>query len=208
MKALKQVLAISVFATLMGTAPAFADAAKPGQSMTHIKTVAGVASLLESANVIIYLQGGATSAVMGESLAAPDGRYIFHIPLTAKKSGLEHLGSNIVFFNTDTNKQVQLRNPMINLATGDVSATVTQAENKLLKIFTITNASALKAKVSDDRATRIRSTSYAGANLNLAPGFAQSLNTLLGLSEGTIPEGTNLATADITIYGKAGKNNG
>lgn len=205
MKAFKQGLTIFVIVTLLGTAPAFADAAKPGQSMTHIKTVAGVASLLESANVIIYLQGGATSAVMGESLAAPDGRYVFHIPLTAKKSGLEHLGSNIVFFNTATNKQVQLRNPVINLATGDVSATITQTENKLLKIFTIPNAKELKAKVDNNQATKVRTTSYAAAQLDLAPGIAQSLNVLLGLAEGTIPEAANFATADITLYGKAAK---
>lgn len=205
MKAFKQGLTIFVIVTLLGTAPAFADAAKPGQSMTHIKTVAGVASLLESANVIIYLQGGATSAVMGESLAAPDGRYVFHIPLTAKKSGLEHLGSNIVFFNTATNNQVQLRNPVINLATGDVSATMTQTENKLLKIFTIPNAKELKAKVDNNQATKVRTTSYAAAQLDLAPGIAQSLNVLLGLAEGTIPEAANFATADITLYGKAAK---
>ena len=36
---------------------AFADTAKPGASMTHMKTAAGVASTLEAAGVILYVQG-------------------------------------------------------------------------------------------------------------------------------------------------------
>ena len=50
---------------------AFADTAKPGASMTHMKTAAGVASTLEAAGVILYVQGGATSAVIGYVLAVP-----------------------------------------------------------------------------------------------------------------------------------------
>jgi hypothetical protein len=198
-------LVLSSLLALAGIAPALADAAKPGQSMTHIKTVAGVSALLENSNVILYLQGGATSAIMGDSIASADGRYVFHIPLTAKKSTLDHLGSNIVFFNTANNKQVQLRNPSINLSTGDVTATITQEENKTLKVFTITNLGALKAKITDDKGTKTRATAYAGANLVLAPGIAQSLNSLLELPVGTIAEGLNFATADLTIISKLAK---
>jgi hypothetical protein len=142
---------------------------------------------------------------MGESIASADGRYVFHIPLTAKKTILEHLGSNIVFFNTANNKQVQLRNPVINLSTGEVTATITQAENKSLKVFSITNLADLKAKNTDDRSARTRATAYAGANLALAPGIAQSLNALLELPAGTIPDAANFATADLTIYSKLAK---
>ena len=205
MKLAGKSLVLSSVIALVGIAPAVADAAKPGQSMTHIKTVAGVSALLENSNVILYLQGGATSAIMGDSIASADGRYVFHIPLTAKKSTLEHLGSNIVFFNTANNKQVQLRNPSINLSTGDVTATITQAENKALKVFTISNLSDLKAKITDDKSAKTRTTAYAGANLALAPGIAQSLNALLELPVGTIAEGLNFATADLTIIGKLAK---
>lgn len=205
MKVLKTSIAISILAVTVGASSAVADAAKPGQSMTHIKTVAGVSALLENSQVILYLQGGATSAVMGDSIASAEGRYIFHIPLTAKKSTLEHLGSNIVFFNTANNKQVQLRNPSINLSTGDVTASITQVDNKSLKVFTITNLSELKAKITDDKKAKIRSTAYVGANLALAPGIAQSLNTLLDLPTGTIAEVLNFATADLTIYSKVVK---
>jgi hypothetical protein len=205
MKLAGKSLVLSSVIALVGIAPAVADAAKPGQSMTHIKTVAGVSALLENSSVILYLQGGATSAIMGDSIASADGRYVFHIPLTAKKSTLEHLGSNIVFFNTANNKQVQLRNPSINLSTGDVTATITQAENKALKVFTISNLSDLKAKITDDKSAKTRTTAYAGANLALAPGIAQSLNTLLELPVGTITEGLNFATADLTIIGKLAK---
>lgn len=205
MKLAGKSLVLSSVIALVGIAPAVADAAKPGQSMTHIKTVAGVSALLENSSVILYLQGGATSAIMGDSIASADGRYVFHIPLTAKKSTLEHLGSNIVFFNTANNKQVQLRNPSINLSTGDVTATITQAENKALKVFTISNLSDLKAKITDDKSAKTRTTAYAGANLALAPGIAQSLNTLLELPVGTIAEGLNFATADLTIIGKLAK---
>jgi hypothetical protein len=205
MKLAGKSLVLSSVIAVVGIAPAVADAAKPGQSMTHIKTVAGVSALLENSNVILYLQGGATSAIMGDSIASADGRYVFHMPQTAKKSTLEHLGSNIVFFNTANNKQVQLRNPSINLSTGDVTATITQAENKALKVFIISNLSDLKAKITDDKSAKTRATAYVGANLVLAPGVAQSLNTLLELPVGTIAEGLNFATADLTIIGKLAK---
>lgn len=205
MKQLRNFLAVSILIGASGVTPAVADAAKPGQSMTHIKTIAGVSAQLESSGVILYLQGGATSAIMGDSIASADGRYVFHIPLTAKKSALEHLGSNIVFFNTVNNKQVQLRNPVINLSTGDVTATIPQVENKSLKVMTITNLSEIKAKITDDKSAKTRATAYAGANLALAAGIAQSLNTLLELPAGTIGEGVNFATADLTIFSKIAK---
>ena len=48
---------------------AFADAAKPGQSMTHMKTLAGISATLEGQGILLYVQGGATSAVAGESVS-------------------------------------------------------------------------------------------------------------------------------------------
>jgi hypothetical protein len=58
--------------------PALADAAKPGQSMTHIKTAAGVASTLEAAGVILYVQGGATAGVIGDSLSSATSHNCIH----------------------------------------------------------------------------------------------------------------------------------
>jgi Na+-transporting NADH:ubiquinone oxidoreductase subunit NqrA len=57
----------TVIGLVLSSNVAFADSAKPGQSMTHMKTAAGVASTLEAAGVILYVQGGATSAVIGET---------------------------------------------------------------------------------------------------------------------------------------------
>ena len=50
-------MAMSSFLLIGSSGTAFADAAKPGQSMTHMKTAAGVASTLEAAGVILYVQG-------------------------------------------------------------------------------------------------------------------------------------------------------
>ena len=106
----------SIFASILlisTTAPASADAAKPGQSMTHLKTAAGVASTLEAAGVILYVQGGATAAVIGENLSSASSQVVFHIPVTANKAGVQHVGSNIIFFNTANNQFLTLKNPVI-----------------------------------------------------------------------------------------------
>ena len=182
--------------------PASADAPKPGQSMTHMKTGAGLASTLEAAGIIMYVQGGATSSVIGDSIGAPTGQYVFHIPITANKSGIQHLGSNIVFFNTANNNQLQLRNPVINLKTGEVTATVPQAENKSLTILTITNGLTLKAKVTNDKKAKLRTTAYAGATLSLAPGIAAAISSILGLPENSLPEGAAFGSTDVTLYSK------
>lgn len=60
-------IAMSSLLLITSTGAAVADSAKPGQSMTHMKTAPGVASTLEAAGVILYVQGGATAAVIGEN---------------------------------------------------------------------------------------------------------------------------------------------
>lgn len=189
--------------TAAGVAPASADAAKPGQSMTHMKTVTGLAPTLESAGVILYSQGGATSAVMGESLATADGQVVFHVPITGTKRGVQHAGSTLVLLNTANNRQVQLRNPVIDLAKGVVTATVPQGTGAPTTVFTITNAASLKPKVTTDRAAGVRTTAYTGAALAIAPGVGQVLDTLLGLPAGSLPDGTPFATADVTLSASA-----
>jgi hypothetical protein len=181
---------------------ASADSAKPGQSMTHMKTGAGLASTLEAAGVVLYVQGGATSSVIGDSIGAAAGQYVFHIPITSNKSGVQHLGSNIVFFNTANNLQLQLRNPVIELSTGVVRALVPQAGDQVLDILTITNASTLKAKITRDRKANLRTTAYVGATLSLAPGIAASISSILGLPANSLPDAAAFGSADVTLYGK------
>lgn len=201
---LRSTIAVATSALILIALPntAVADAAKPGQSMTHMKTGAGLASTLEAVGIIMYVQGGATSSVIGDSIGGPTGQYVFHIPITANKSGVQHLGSNIVFFNTANNNQLQLRNPVINLKTGEVTATVPQAENKSLTILTITNGSTLKAKVTNDKKAKLRTTSYAGATLSLAPGITAAISSILGLPENSLPEGAAFGSTDVTLYSK------
>lgn len=202
----RRTLARSASAVLIGgaliataTAPAWADAAKPGQSMTHMKTVTGLAPTLEASGVILYSQGGATSAVMGESLAAADGQVVFHVPVTGTKRGVQHAGSSLVLLNSGNNRQVQLRNPVIDLARGVVTATVPQGSPTPITVFTITNAGSLKPKVTTDRKTGLRTTAYTGAALSIAPGVGPVLDSLLGLQAGSLPDGTAFATADVTL---------
>jgi hypothetical protein len=170
-----------------------------------MKTSAGLAALLESGGVVIYVQGGATASVMGESIAAADGQLIFHIPVTGTKAGVQHIGSNIVFFNTTNNRQVQLQNPVINLTTGQVTAGIPQADSKSMPVLTITNASTLKSTKTNDRKAGIRTSNYKGATLALAPGIGAALSSLLGLPEGTLPEAAAFGTADITLNSKIAK---
>jgi len=188
--------------TGFGATSAHADAAKPGQSMTHMKTAQGLSATLERAGITLYVQGGATAAVMGESIASANGQYVFHIPVTGTKTGVEHLGSNIVFFNSQNKKLVQLRNPVIDLKTGTVSAVIPQSSESSAPVLTITNAGQLKAKVVDDKKAKTRSSTYSGASLNLAPGIAAALASLLGLPAGSLPDGLNFGSADVTIYSK------
>lgn len=77
---LKKIIGVALLASMTAAimaSPAQADAAKPGQSMTHMKTEKGISSTLEAAGVILYVQGGATSAVMGDSIAATEGQVVF-----------------------------------------------------------------------------------------------------------------------------------
>ena len=198
-KFLASVLAVTLLSTV-GISAAHADAAKPGQSMTHIKTLPGLTSLLEGAGVIMYVQGGATAAVIGDSLDAANSQMVFHVPVTNTKAGVAHVGSNIVFHNTTNNKQVQLKNPLIDLKAGTISAVIPQAGPDAMVALTITNASALKPAVTNDRKAKLRTTKYTGAALSLAPGIATALVSLLGLPTGALPDGAAFATADVSIY--------
>lgn len=192
-------------ALALGITPASADGPKPGQSMTHMKSAAGLSAALESAGVILYVQGGATSSVIGDSIASVNGQVVFHIPISANKSGVQHVGSNIVFFNTTNNLQLQLRNPVINLKTGVISAVIPQAANASMAVLTITNAASLKAKITTDRKAGLRTTAYANAALAIAPGVGAAISSILGLPEGALPDGTPFGTADVTLYSKAPK---
>ena len=170
--------------------------------MTHMKTAAGVASTLEAAGVILYVQGGATSAVIGENVSAPTSQVVFHIPVTANKAGVQHTGSNIIFFNTANNQYLTLKNPVIDLAKGVVSATVPQAGDAKVNILTITNASTAKPKITNDKKAKQRTTAYAGTTLVLAPGVAATIASVLGLPAGSLPDGLAFGTADVTLYSK------
>jgi hypothetical protein len=195
-------IAMSSLLLIGSSGAAVADAAKPGQSMTHMKTVAGVASTLEAAGVIMYVQGGATAAVIGESLSEATSKVVFHIPITANKAGVQHVGSNIIFFNTANNQHLTLRNPVIDLAKGVVSATVPQAGNAKVDILTITNASTAKPKITNDRKAKLRTTAYIGTTLVLAPGVAATIASVLGLPAGSLPDGLAFGTADVSLYSK------
>jgi len=182
---------------LTGAVPALADSGKPGQSMSHIKTVEGIAPTLEAAGVVLYTKGGATSAVIGDSIAAPAGQVVFHVPITSSKGTVKHLGSVLALFNTTSDKQVELRNPVIDLKAGVVRAGI--GTGPVTTVFTITNADALKPKVTKDSATGIRTTAYAGARLAFAPGIAGVVVSSLGLPAGSLAEGALFATADVTL---------
>jgi hypothetical protein len=195
-------IAMSSLLLIGSSGAAVADAAKPGQSMTHMKTAAGVVSTLEAAGVILYVQGGATAAVIGENLSAPTSQVVFHIPVTANKAGVQHVGSNIIFFNTANNQFLTLRNPVIDLAKGVVSAIVPQAGNAKIDILTITNASTAKPKITNDRKAKLRTTAYTGTTLVLAPGVAETIASVLGLPAGSLPDGLAFGTADVSLYTK------
>ena len=197
-KKIKSLIALALTFGLISATTASADV-QPGQSITHMKTAPGLVSMLESAGVVLYVQGGATSGVIGESISAANSQVVFHIPITGTKDGVKHVGSNIVFFNTANNSQVQLRNPVIDLAQGIVTATIPQASNQSITVLTITNAADLKSKKSTDKNTRIRSTSYTGASLALAPSVAATLVTLLGLPASSIADGAAFGSADVTL---------
>jgi len=201
---LRMITAIAMSSLLLigSSSAAVADAAKPGQSMTHMKTAVGVASTLEAAGVILYVQGGATAAVIGESMSSPTSQMVFHIPVTANKAGVQHVGSNIIFFNTANNQHLTLRNPVIDLSKGVVSATVPQAGNAKVDILTITNAATAKPKITNDRKAKLRTTAYTGTTLVLAPGVAATIANVLGLPAGSLPDGLAFGTADVSLYSK------
>lgn len=187
-------------------AAATADSAKPGQSMTHMKTAAGLLSTLEAAGVVVYVQGGATSSIIGDSISSANGQIVFHIPVTANNKGMQHKGSNIVFFNTSNNLQLVLRNPVIDVSVGEVKAIVPQAADQTLTILKISNTSTLKPKITNDRKGGLRTTAYKDAALVLAPGVAATIATTLGLPANSLPEGLVFGSTDVTIYSKISRN--
>lgn len=191
------VLPLAAALALGTTSPAAADSGKPGQSMTHIKTAAGIAPTLEAAGVVLYTRGGATSAVMGDSIASSNGPVVFHVPVTSSASVIKHAGSVLVLFNTTNDQQVELRNPVIDLKAGVVRAGVGTSN---ATVFRIPNAKQIKPStvVNDDG---VRVTTYAGARLVLAPGVGATLASGLGLPAGSLPDGTLFATADVTLQG-------
>ena len=193
--------ALALALTAGVAAPALADSAKPGQSMTHMKTAPGISATLTAAGVQLYGQGGATTGVMGDSVAAPNGQVVFHVPVTGTKGGVQHAGSTLVLFRASNGQQVQLQNPVIDLAKGVVIATVPQGTGQPVPVLAITNASSLKPKVTTKAG--IRTSLYSGAQLAIAPGIGNVLSTLLGLPAGALPDGTVLATADVTLNAKA-----
>lgn len=204
----KKVTTLCLAAALVfsSSAIATADSAKPGQSMTHMKTAAGVISTLEAAGVVVYVQGGATSSIIGDSISSANGQIVFHIPVTANNKGMQHTGSNIVFFNTSNNLQLVLRNPVIDISAGVVKAIVPQAGDQTLAILSISNASTLKAKITNDRKGGLRTTAYKDATLVLAPGVAATIATTLGLPANALPDGLAFGSTDVTLYSKIARN--
>ena len=67
-------------------------------------------STFEATGVNLYVQSEATSKVMGESIASTEDQVIFHMPATGTKTGVAHVGSNSVLFNTTNNTQVLIKN--------------------------------------------------------------------------------------------------
>jgi hypothetical protein len=113
---------------------------------------------------------------------------------------VEHTGSNIVFFNSANNKKVELKNPLIDLSKGTISAVIPQGTGEVTVALQITNASGLKATVTNDRKALLKTTAYKGVALSLAPGIGDALTSLLGLPAGSIPENLAFATADVSLY--------
>ena len=206
---MKRALAVTGIALALvaaSTTPAMADAAKPGTSMTHIKTTAGLASALEGVGVVLYAQGGATSGLIGDSPAAAASQVVFHVPVTSTAGGVQHLGSMLVLFNTKKDLRVQLQNPVIDFGKGVITATVPQAQAQgPITVLKIIKAGQIKPTVTTDRKAGLRTTAYTGVQLRLAPGIAEVLNSLLGLPEGSLADKADFATADVTLYSKVGR---
>ena len=123
-----------------------------------------------------------------------------HIPVTGTKTGVQHVGSNIAIFNTTNNSQVLIKNPLIDLKNAVINGVVPQIGTQAIALFTITNAADLKAKVTNDRKAKLRTTSYEGVKLSLAPGVAATLVSALGLPAGALPDGLAFASASVSLY--------
>lgn len=190
-RALTLAIGLAAAAAVLLPASAAADSGS-SQSMTHIKTPAGLSAALEAAGVVMYGRGGATIGVMGDSIAEPNGQVVFHVPVTSASPTVKHQGSTLVLFNTDGDRQVELRNPVIDLRAGVVRAAVGDS-TKAVTVMRIPNAKQLKPTTKDGVTT------ITGARLALAPGIGETLAKGLGLPSGTLPDGALFATADVTL---------
>lgn len=196
-----------VFGTILALASAFTSSsavadAKPDQSMTHLKTAPGITSVLEGERVILFAQGGATAGVMGGSISSSKGQAVFHIPVTSRRTGFEHQGSIISFFNLNNDRQLDLKNPVIDLEKGQVLASLTDDAKALTPIFTITNVDEIESKRSVDRTMKLRIRQLVGVKMNLAPGVAGTIASSLNLPAGILTEGLEFASADVSIKRK------
>ena len=81
-----------------------------------------------------------------------------------------------------------------------VSATVPQAGDAKVDILTVTNATSVKPKITNDTKAKLRTTAYTGTALVLAPGVAATIASVLGLPAGSLPDGLVFGTADVTLY--------
>jgi len=105
-----------------------------------------------------------------------------------------------VLFNTSNYSHIVIKNPVIDLKAGIVKAVIPQASAEAITLFTVTNAKDLKAKITNDKKSKLRTTAYDGAKLALAPGLAASLSSLLGLPVGSLPDGLAFASASVSLY--------
>ena len=133
---------------------------------------------------------------MGDSIATPNGQVVFHVPVTGSSPTVKHQGSTLVLFNTAGDRQVELRNPIIDLRSGVVRAAVGDS-GKATTVFRIPNAGKVKQSTKDGVTT------ISGARLVLAPGVGAVVESGLGLPAGSLPDGTLFATADVTLQGRA-----
>jgi len=170
------------------------------QIITASRFFALTGSYLSIVGLLLIARISWIENVLGQDRLVTWHQVVFHIPVTGAKNRVKHVGSNIVFFNSANNKQVQLKNPIINLAKGTVSAVIPQGSGEATTVLQITNASTLNPVVTNDRQVSLKTTAYKGAALSLAPGIGAALSSLLELPAGSIPENLAFATADVSLY--------
>lgn len=93
-------IAVTVLTTL-GMSHGVADA-KANASMIHMKTVAGISSLPESAGVVVYAQGGAISLAPGIAAALVS---LLGLPEGALPEGAAFATADVTLFSTISGKK-------------------------------------------------------------------------------------------------------